>query len=481
MRRSVPIGLLGLSIVGLGVGYYLLCPIAPKSAATAEESSSPNPAWREAERGILENHVQLTFPDRFVRAGEAYFSPDETKIIFQAVETPTDGESEESNYQMYVADLARDGEGRITGLGAITRLSPPGSANTCGWFHPTKPNTVIFGSTIIAPSATNRPGYQRGAGRYVWSFPPEMTIVECDLDTADGTAATLKPIVNDPAAYLAECVIRSDGRYLVYCRREQAEGPFGGDLMVRDLETGEDITIAGHAGYDGGPFFSPDGRRLCYRSDRRGNDLLQVFVAELAFDEGGGLVGVDREFQLTDNEFVNWAPYWHPQGRHLIYTTSAHGHKNYEVYILDADRGGVLSADAPAKYGTSRRRVTFAGGFDGLPAFNADGSLMMWTSQRDGSGTSQLWLADFVMPIDDEPGEAGIDARMPEPQPRQPDVVHVTEPETGTIYVYDPATHAVSIYNPATHEVREVTDDAGVKRAMALFRAKERDGGSDVP
>ena len=31
-------------------------------------------------------------------------------------------------------------------------------------------------------------------------------------------------------------------------------------------------------GYDGGPFFSPDGKRIIYRSDRKENDLLQIFV-----------------------------------------------------------------------------------------------------------------------------------------------------------------------------------------------------------
>ena len=31
-------------------------------------------------------------------------------------------------------------------------------------------------------------------------------------------------------------------------------------------------------GYDGGPFFSPDEKMICYRSDRQLNDLLQIYV-----------------------------------------------------------------------------------------------------------------------------------------------------------------------------------------------------------
>ncbi|MEM7229878.1 MAG: hypothetical protein AAF432_13795 [Planctomycetota bacterium] len=354
--------------------------------------------WRDAERTYLEYHVQLTSFDRFLKAGEAYFSPDDSKVIFQAIEVPADGEDPEEFYQMFVADFTHDWTGAINGITNIKQLSPPGSSNTCGWFHPTNKDVVIFGTTIVPPSAPNRSGYQRSGSRnYVWQFPQEMTIVECKLSEADGTAASLTPIVSDPDSYLAECALSPDGRHLVYCSRNVTEGDQGGDLRIRDLQTGRDVVVAGNDGYDGGPFFSPDGRRICYRSDRVGNDLLQIFVSELAFDEDGSCVGLSREFQLTDNAHVNWAPFWHPNSRFLVYATSEVSHRNYEVFIVDADQGAV---DRPARYGTRVRRVTHAPGFDGLPVFNTDGSLMMWTGQRDENRTSQLWLARFVMDID---------------------------------------------------------------------------------
>ena len=46
--------------------------------------------------------------------------------------------------------------------------------------------------------------------------------------------------------------------------------------MDADGKNARRITQA--KGYDGGPFFSPDGKRIIYRSDRKGNDLLQVYV-----------------------------------------------------------------------------------------------------------------------------------------------------------------------------------------------------------
>ena len=222
-----------------------------------------------------------------------------------------------------------------------------------------------------------------------------MNIFRCDLTRADASDS-LEVLVDNPDAYLAECSLTGDGRHLLYCSLESN----GGDLFIKDLVAGTVARIVAAEGYDGGPFFSPDGRRICYRSDRRGNDLLQVFVGELVFNKAGSAVGLEREYQLTDNGHVNFAPYWHPNGRYLVYITSEIGHHNYEIFLMDADPGHLPGSRGTIKYGTGGRRVTNAAGFDGFPAFNRDGTKMIWTSQRDGSNTSHVWVADFVMDLE---------------------------------------------------------------------------------
>ena len=306
-------------------------------------------------------------------------------------------------------------------------------------------------------------------------------------------AEELERLVADPEAYLAECVVAADGRHMVFCEHKVAEGDSGGDLLVMNFETGKRVVVTGSKGYDGGPFFSPDGKRLCYRSDRRGNDLLQVFVAELEFDDKGHVTGVSREFQLTDNGHVNWAPYWHPNGKYLIYATSEMGHQNYEVFIVDADSG---MDGGTTKYGTRRRRVTHAPKFDGLPVFNQDGSKMMWTGQRDAEKSSQVWLADFVMPLDEvveittasrpmadagghggaeeetakkeaAPAEKSSSSRLSESQSQ------VQDPDTGLYYIYDMSTHTLKQYDPKTHKVREDLTQEEIQHAMKLFRGQD--------
>ncbi|MEE2681690.1 MAG: hypothetical protein VX641_04885 [Planctomycetota bacterium] len=349
---------------------------------------------------FLGEPVQLTTGKQFTKAGEAYFSPDGKRVIFQAVEVPVEGEEAEPFYGMYLGDFIQGAAG--PSLENIRRVSPPGSANTCGWFDPEDPDVLWFASTVHPPTESESPGYQR-SGRYKWMFPPQMRVVKLDLETYDGNPDSLEVVAGDGTSYVAECSVSEDGRYLLYCSLESGQG----DIFVKDLASGEVIPIVTAPGYDGGPFFSPDGKRICYRSDRHNNNYLQLFVGELAFDSDGNITGLSREHQVTDNAHVNWAPFWHPNGRYLVYASSEVGHRNYEVFIVDAVDDASLTPRA-TRYGTARRRVTDRPGADVLPVFDATGRMMMWTSQMGETGTSQLWVAPFI--AESEPVSAGAGA-----------------------------------------------------------------------
>jgi Tol biopolymer transport system component len=153
------------------------------------------------------------------------------------------------------------------------------------------------------------------------------------------------------------------------------------------------VQLVREDGYDGGPFFSPNGKSICYRSDRLGNQILQIYVADLVFDGDGKVTGITGETQITKNEHVNWCPYFTPDGKYLLYASSQFSHGNYEIFCVDA------TGDYPLDE-TPRMRVTNARGFDGLPVFSVDGRSMMWTAQRGMSvngvekPSSQIWVAD---------------------------------------------------------------------------------------
>ena len=83
--------------------------------------------------------------------------------------------------------------------------------------------------------------------------------------------------------------------------------------------------------------------------------------------------GIQAEFALTADRHVNWAPFFHPSGDWLVYATSRVSHRNYEVFA---------SLSLETCRSKKSRRITNANGFDGLPVFNPEGSMMMWTAQR---------------------------------------------------------------------------------------------------
>lgn len=419
----------------------------------AQPPSAPD--WQAAEAAFLTGHIQITTRDRFIKAGEAYFDHNSPPrwIVFQAIPVPPSGKDPESFYSMYVAKLRYSGEFTITGIEEPIRISPDGSANTCGWFHPVFPFRVLFGSTLVAPANREKPGFRVGTRNYVWQFPDEMEIVErgvsaiakdfppdsplgrqsASLESTmqdfephireknitpeeslkrsnelfaklDQVAPDLRAVkswisaktVFEMPKYTAECSWSSDARFILYAqvRAELTREKDDADIFVFDTKTGEHHPLVVADGYDGGPFFSPDGQRICYRSDRKGDDKLQLFVADLKF-ENDVPVGITKEHQITANDHVNWAPYFHPSGKFLVYGTSEVSHANYEVFACELPPiGGDIAPDK-----LKHTRITTAPGADVLPVFSADAKYFMWTAQRGPTAagepkpSSQVWIA----------------------------------------------------------------------------------------
>jgi Tol biopolymer transport system component len=353
-------------------------PDAPRPTTAPAASATSQPTDWAARETSLSDIVQLT--SGFDRAGEAYFSADGNWIIFQA--TPPG----EQHYQMYIAKLRRAGD-RIAGTERPVRISPPNSRNTCGYFSPDG-RTLIFASTA-GKEDPNEPaaGYQRQGGNYRWDFPTGMEIYRADdwqaaVSSAGGGQVNLaKNAITRNDVYDAEGAFSPDGKWIVFGSRRDGDS----ELYVMRPDGANPVRLTHAPGYDGGPFFSPDGRRIVYRSDRKGNDLLQIFTADLTFGPDGRITGATNERQLTDDANVNWGPFWHPDGKHIIYATSAHGHQNYELYWMNAD-------------GSGKTRITYAPGFDGLPAFSSDGRFLMWSSKRSKDNTTQVFVARFNSP-----------------------------------------------------------------------------------
>ncbi len=330
----------------------------PGGGVELVQDQTPEKGWVAAERQILTNVQQLTSPEMGLdRSGEAYFSPDLGRIIFQAYPK---GQSE---YEMFTLSLTGKS---LADRDSLRQVSPGGGACTCGYFRPDG-RGIIFASSYHQPDLPNPNRYQRHEGGYAWKMPGGM-----DVFAAESDGSGLRQLTKS-AGYDAECAYSPDGKSIVFASDRDGNP----DLYIMRSDGSEVRRLTHSPGYDGGPFFSPDGKRVIFRADRKQDDHLQLFVIDA---DGRG------ECQLTAHcDVVNWAPFWLPGGRSVVFTTSLHGHYNYEVYLLNIESG-------------RHRRVTFSPRFDGLPVVSPDGRKMMWTSQRGPGGSSQVFIADFKRP-----------------------------------------------------------------------------------
>lgn len=332
--------------------FICLCPFTsiPSHAADTFNSALEAP--------VLTHIKQLTFPSMgFEKAGEAYFSPDGTQIILQAVPKG------QKHYQIYLMEIA-SGQPRMVSTGR--------GACTCANFRPDG-KKIIFASSHGDPHLDDPsfdpsvPGYKRDGGQYSWDFTPYMNIYEANPDGTDLTPLTFGE------AYHAECAYSPDGSRIVFA--SNLSGSMNIYTMKADGSDVQQVTHTDHS-YNGGSFFSPNGRQILFRADRDKPHYLQIYLID---------VDGTNEVQLTANDEVNWAPYWHPNGKVIAYTTSLHGHMHYEIYLLNII--------------TKREyRLTHNVTFDGLPVFNHNGNQIMWTSKRGFDNTCQIFLADFIMP-----------------------------------------------------------------------------------
>jgi Tol biopolymer transport system component len=346
----------------------------------------PAKAANEAtqESRFITNDRQLIFEGR--RSGEGYFSPDGSKLIFQS-------ERKEGNpfYQMYVLDL---------NTGDTRRVSPGTGKTTCGFFQPGT-DRVLFASTHGDTQALEKQKAEqefRASGkqrRYSWDYDDAFEIYSAKQDGSDLLNLTHSP------GYDAEGAFSPDGQQIVFCslrgafpleklspelRARYAKDPsWFGDIYIMNANGSNVRRLTDAPGYDGGPFFSPDGQRIVWRHFEENGVIADIWTMKTD--------GTDKR-RITDFKSMSWAPFYHPSGNYIIFTSNKLGFENFELFIVDA-----AGEHEPV-------RVTFTSGFDGLPVFSPDGKKLCWTSGRTGDGKAQLFLADW----NDEAARAALTA-----------------------------------------------------------------------
>jgi Tol biopolymer transport system component len=242
---------------------------------------------------------------------------------------------------------------------------------------------IIYASTHLGGEACPpKPDMSRG---YVWSLYKSYDIFKANPDGSNVTQLTTTD------GYDAEAVYSFDGKKILFTSVRTGDL----ELFTMDPDGSNVEQITNWPGYDGGAWFSWDGKWIVWRASRPVDSALMEYQSLLK----DGLIKpskleiyvmnlADRKpIQLTNNAAANFAPFFHPDGKRVIFSSNVNDPKkrNFDIYMVDIATKQI-------------EQISFNDTFDGFPMFSPDGKKLVFASNRNGKvpHETNIFIADWV-------------------------------------------------------------------------------------
>jgi len=308
---------------------------------------------------------------------EAYWSFDDSKLVFQATNPAWGVECD----QIYYTDWETSQMDSIP----PTMISTGMGRTTCSYFLPGD-STVVYASTHLANEACPPKPAKRDDGKYVWPIYSGFDIFTTDLQ------GNIKQQLTNFEGYDAEATVSPQGDKMVFTSLRTGDL----ELFTMNIDGSDVKQITDELGYDGGAFFSPDGSKIIFRASRpKTEEDIKIYKDLLAEEL---VMPTDMELficnadgsdlrQLTDLGKANWCPFFHPSGDKIIFASNHATERGYpfNLYMINID-------------GTGLEQVTYDGVFDAFPVFSSDGKHLVFSSNRNNGGgrDTNLFVAEWV-------------------------------------------------------------------------------------
>ena len=321
----------------------------------------------------LQNVRQLTFGGD---NAEAYWSYDSEQLIFQSNNPEWGVECD----QIFTMDISEKQSGFEPQM-----ISTGNGRTTCAYFLPGD-STFVYSSTHENGMECPTPPERGASGAYVWPIYDTYDIYKADMD------GNIIAKLTDEPGYDAEPTVSPKGDKIVFTSDRSGDL----ELYIMDTDGSNVIQITDELGYDGGAFFSPDGSQLIFRASRpqteeevnKYRSLLEDGLVEPTNMELF-IVNVDGTglSQITDLGNANWAPYFHPSGEKVVFSSNHQSQRGFpfNIFMINID-------------GTGLEQVTFDEQFDSFPMFSPDGKKIVFSSNRNNGGdrSTNVFVADWV-------------------------------------------------------------------------------------
>jgi Tol biopolymer transport system component len=352
--------------------------IALLVTACAQQPNEPAPEAQDEAASVLPRIIE---PDpqethlgelRMLTDGgenaEAYFSFGGDHLIFQSTRPPYGCD------QIFTLDIAT----------AMVDLASTGTGRTtCGYYLPGD-DWIVYASTHEGgPDCPLVPDHSRG---YVWPIYPSYDIYRSRPDGSEISKLT------DVEGYDAEATVSPLGDRIVFTSMRDGDL----DIYSMNLDGSDVMRLTDEIGYDGGPFYSPDGTKIVYRarhpSDPAEIEDYQSLLADglirpskleiFVMDADGS-----NKQPITDLGVAAFAPFFHPSGEKIIFSTN-YGDpsgREFNLWMVDLDGGNL-------------QQITFTEGFDGFPMWAPDGKTFVFCSNRHNSnpGETNVFVTEWI-------------------------------------------------------------------------------------
>lgn len=333
--------------------------------------SEPNPG----EEKHLKNVRQLTHGGD---NAEAYFSPDGAWLTFQSNNKDW-GLQCDQIFAMNIDAAIKDT------LYRPDRISTGEGRTTCSYFMPDGKH-ILYASTHLGGKPCPVVPDLRKDGKYLWPIHDTYDIFVSDLK-----GNIVQQLTNTPG-YDAEAVVSPKGDKILFTSTRSGDL----ELWTMNLNGGELKQITNQLGYDGGAFFSADGSQIVFRASRPQTEqeiaeykslLAQGLVAPTAMEIYTCNADGSNLLQVTKLGKANWAPYLHPSGKKIIFSSNHASERgyNFQLYLINTD-------------GTGLEQVTYESVFNSFAMFSPDGKKIVFSSNRKNHGTrdTNVFIADWT-------------------------------------------------------------------------------------